>query len=313
MEEPIFLEPVFKNYIWGGDKIKTYLKKESPYDITAESWEISTNKDGQSVIKNGEMNGKTLSELFNKKEMRKNIFGIKTETLSEFPLLIKFIDARDNLSIQVHPNDEYAKKIENSNGKTEMWYIVDCEKDAKIICGLNKKLTKEELAKIINENKIESYLNQIKVRKGDFIYIPAGTLHAIMKGCLICEIQQNSNITYRVYDWNRIGKDGKPRELHKEKAIDVIDLNKISEIFNTSYKNETLINSEFFKVEKIVGDVNERSNIECFYAMNVVKGEGKLITHNKEYKLKLGDSFIIPANLGEYKINGNIELLKTYI
>ena len=125
MEEPIFLEPVFKNYIWGGDKIKTYLKKESPYDITAESWEISTNKDGQSVIKNGEMNGKTLSELFNKKEMRKNIFGIKTETLSEFPLLIKFIDARDNLSIQVHPNDEYAKKIENSNGKTEMWYIVD--------------------------------------------------------------------------------------------------------------------------------------------------------------------------------------------
>ncbi|MBR6034148.1 MAG: class I mannose-6-phosphate isomerase [Clostridia bacterium] len=317
--EPIFLEPAFKDYIWGGNKLKTLFGKNSPYDITAESWEISTNKNGQSVIANGENKGKTLGELFENHELREAIFGTKTSELDKFPLLVKFIDANSNLSVQVHPDDKYAYEHENGEkGKTEMWYIMECKEGAQIICGIKESVRKEDLPQVLNSPNVAEYLNFVQVNQGDCIYIPSGTVHAIMGDTLICEVQQNSDLTYRVYDWGRVGKDGKPRELHVQKAIDVANVGSKPEIKETNNWQEgehNMISSQYFKTDKITVCVefNDCSNKDSFYAMNVVKGEGKIKVQDKEYNLKLGDSFIIPAKLGEYTLCGNMELLKSYL
>lgn len=261
----------------------------------------------------------TLKELFEDKTKRKEIFGSKTENMERFPLLIKFIDAKDNLSVQVHPDDEYAIKHESDTGKTEMWYVMDCEENAKIICGMKKTVKQEEIASIIREGKIREALNEVSIHKGDVIYIPSGTVHAILKGTLICEIQQNSNLTYRVYDWDRIGKDGKPRQLHIEKAIDVIKQDAKQNIIATNQQEKdsckNVITCDYFKVDSICVGVSyqAKSNPESFETIMVVEGKGTLITKKKEYPIKLGDSFIIPANLGEYKIEGNSKLLKAYL
>jgi len=315
--EPIFLEPAYKDYIWGGTRIKYSLNKQTPYEKTAESWEVSTNPDGKSIIKNGMYKGETLYDLFEYKDVRKDIFGTKTADMDKFPLLVKFIDAESNLSVQVHPNDKYARRYENSDGKTEMWYIMDAGENAKIICGLKDNVTSRQVEEAINFDNIEPLLNYVDVKPGDVIYIPSGTIHAILGNTLICEIQQNSNLTYRVYDWGRVGKDGKPRELHKQKAIDVIDCSLKPQIKNTDNleSNSNIISSDYFKTDKIItkGLENYISNVETFYIMNVVKGFGKLIVGNKEYEIKYGDSFIIPATLGEFQLQGNMELLKSYI
>ena len=166
--------------------------------------------------------GKDLKELFADNNHREEIFGSKTKQMKTFPLLVKFIDAKDNLSVQVHPDDKYAKQYEDDIGKTEMWYVMDCDENAKIIYGMKKDVKQEEIADIIKQGKLRDNLKELSIHKGDIIYIPSGTVHAILKGTLICEVQQNSNLTYRVYDWDRLGKDGKPRELHIKKAIDVI-------------------------------------------------------------------------------------------
>ena len=233
--EPIFLKPAFKDYLWGGHKLNDLLEKNSPYDITAESWEVSTNKNGQSIICGGIYNGKLLGELFNDKALRASIFGTRTINMEKFPLLIKFIDAKSSLSVQVHPNDEYAFLHENGEkGKTEMWYIMECKEGAQIICGMNEDARREDLLKIFNGKEVEDYLNYVPVKQGDCIYIPAGTIHAIMGDTLICEVQQNSDLTYRVYDWGRIGKDGKPRELHIQKAAEVVNIENKPQIANTA-------------------------------------------------------------------------------
>lgn len=205
MKELIFLEPFYKDYIWGGDRLKTYLNKNTPYEKTAESWEVSTNEDGKSTIKNGEYIGKTIDDIFYS-EKREEVFGTKSKDLDKFPLLVKFIDAKTNLSVQVHPDDDYAKRVEGSLGKTEMWYIMDCKPEAKLICGLKEGVKQESLEGILRSDNVSEYLNFIDIEKGDYIYIPAGTIHAILGGILICEIQQNSNLTYRVYDWGRTRK-----------------------------------------------------------------------------------------------------------
>lgn len=233
--EPIFLEPVFKDYIWGGKRLKEDFNKNTPYEITAESWEVSTNDNGKSIVKNGEYKGLNLEEVFRNKTNRKELFGTKTVEMDKFPLLIKFIDASSNLSVQVHPNDEYAFKNENgSKGKTEMWYIMDCKPGAQIICGMKENVKQEELENILRSENVAEYLNFVTVEKGDCIYIPSGTIHAILGDTLICEVQQNSDLTYRVYDWGRVGKDGKPRELHVKKAIDVVELGVKLQINNTN-------------------------------------------------------------------------------
>lgn len=315
MKEPLFMEPIYKDYIWGGTRLKEYLKKDIKTETAAESWEMSTNDAGLSKIQTGQ----TLKELFEDSSIKEEIFGTKTKNMKEFPLLIKFIDAKDNLSVQVHPDDEYALKYENDKGKTEMWYVMDCDENAKIICGIKESIKQEEIANIIHTGKIREILNEVPIHKGDVIFIPSGTIHAILKGTLICEIQQNSNLTYRVYDWDRIGKDGKPRELHIEKAIDVIKQDLKQKIVATSNQkldtSSNVITCDYFKVDTIsIGSKYKQiSSPETFEAIMVVEGNGKIQTNGKEYTIKLGDSFIIPASLGEYEIEGNIKLLKAYL
>lgn len=315
MKELLFMEPIYKDYIWGGTRLKEYLKKDIKTDTVAESWEMSTNDAGLSKIQAGQ----TLKELFEDETVKEEIFGTKTKNMKEFPLLIKFIDAKDNLSVQVHPDDEYALKYENEKGKTEMWYVMDCDENAKIICGIKESIKQEEIANIIHTGKIREILNEVPIHKGDVIFIPSGTIHAILKGTLICEIQQNSNLTYRVYDWDRIGKDGKPRELHIEKAIDVIKQDAKQKIVATSNQeldtSNNVITCDYFKVDTIsIGSKYKQiSKKETFEAIMVVEGNGKIQTNGKEYKIKLGDSFIIPASLGEYEIEGDIKLLKSYL
>lgn len=314
--EILFFEPVYKDYIWGGTRLKEYFNKNIETPTAAESWEISTNEAGLSKIANGSMKGSTLKDLFDNRDLREEIFGTKTKEMEKFPLLIKYIDANSNLSVQVHPNDEYAKINENDTGKTEMWYIIDCAQNAKIICGMKESVTQKDVSEIIRIGKIKENLNYINIQKGDSICIPSGTIHAILGDTLICEIQQNSNLTYRVYDWDRVGSDGKPRELHIEKAIDVIDVETKPSVVHTA-ENETkkIVDNEFFKVEKVVvdGEYRDKTNKETFYTINILEGSGKIEANNEEYDLNKGDSILISASIGEYNLKGKIELLKSYI
>ncbi len=314
--EPLCMKPIYKDYIWGGTRLKEIFEKDTPFEMTAESWEISTNDAGLSTVKN--LNDITLKELFEDRAKREEVFGTKTKNMDKFPLLIKFIDAKDNLSVQVHPDDEYASQFEQDTGKTEMWYVMDCDEEASIVCGMKETVKQEEIADIIQKGNIRDNLKQVPIHKGDVIYIPSGTVHAILKGTLICEIQQNSNLTYRVYDWDRIGKDGKPRELHIQKAIDVIKQDAKHSITSTNGQKEAcnnVINCDYFKVDsvKIKSSYQSISNEESFEAYMVVEGNGVIKTNSKEYEIKLGDSFIVPANLGEYEIKGELKLLKAYL
>ncbi len=316
-KEAIFLKPIFKDYIWGGQKLKNIFKKEvENEECTAESWEISTNSNGETQITNGKYKNKTLTEIYNDKEIRKEIFGTKCINIEDFPLLIKFIDANDCLSVQVHPDNEYALKNENSQGKTEMWYILDCEEGAQIICGVKEGISIEELKNSINENKITESLNYIDVHKGDAIYIPSGTIHALLGKTLVAEVQQNSNITYRVYDWGRTNKEGKPRELHINKALEVIKTENRPQIQNI--KNDivklNIVKSEFFITNKInvTEEYQEEISGETFIAFNVIEGKGELVIEDKIYKIEKGESFIIPANVEKYKIRGEVQLLQSF-
>lgn len=317
MHKLIFMNPVYKDYIWGGDKLNLKLNKNSPYLKTAESWEISANKNGNCKILNKEYKGKTLADLFNDFKIKNQIFGTNCEKMKTFPILIKFIDAKDDLSIQVHPDDEYANKIGENNGKNEIWYIIDCNENSQIIAGLNKKVNSEELKEVIDNEKIKSYLNYIDIKKGDSIYIEAGTIHAILKNNLICEIQQNCDITYRVYDWDRQNEDGTTRQLHKQEAFETIKPNNnvVVTHINSNECIKNLVQNEYFITDKIncQEKFKDFSNKRSFYAINIVKGRGSVKTEYEEAKIKQGDSFIIPANLGYYEIFGQLEFLKTYI
>lgn len=316
--EPLFMIPIYKDYIWGGTKLKDYLQKEVPFETVAEAWEVSTNVAGVSEVEIEKGTKTTLKELFDNTEKRIEIFGTKTKDMERFPLLIKFIDAKDNLSVQVHPDDAYALEHENDTGKTEMWYIMECDENASIICGLKETVTQEQIPDMITNGKLQNYLNKVPICKGDVIYIPAGTVHAILKGTLICEIQQNSNLTYRVYDWDRVGKDGKPRELHIKKAMDVIKQDKRQNITSTNGQEDIckmVMDCNYFKVDvlNVTENYQAKSNKDTFEAYMVVEGKGKLETKGKEYDIKIGESFILPASLGEYEIKGNIKLLKAYL
>ena len=282
----------------------------------AESWEISANNNGMSIVKNGELKNKSLKELFGDPKLKKEIFGIKLLNFSEFPILIKFIDADKNLSIQVHPNDKLAKKIENSQGKSELWYTMDCKKSSKIICGIkNKRFDLEK--NLYNSNALLDNLNYINIKKGDSIFIKAGTVHAILEGTLICEIQQNSDITYRIFDWNRLDIEGKPRDLHISKAKKAINLKNKIKLKHSNFNriNSRINSNKYFKTNllTIKNQYRDRTNGKTFFAYNVIEGNGIIKNSKQEYIISCGDSFIVPANYGDYIISGNIKLLKTFI
>lgn len=312
MIKPLKLQPEFKEIIWGGNRLKTEYNKKSDLNNIAESWELTVRPDGMNTIIGGNYDGVTLE-----KYIETNGFNVVTnKKLDRFPLLIKFIDAQDNLSVQVHPDDEYGLKNANSLGKTEMWYVIDAKPGAKLVYGLKEGCTNEMFADAIKNGNVEDMLNYVDVKKGDVYFIPSGLVHAIGSGILLAEIQQNSNITYRVYDYNRLGKDGKPRELHINDALNVIvnrtpeEVEKIQ--FSTSVKNATtLADCQYFKVDKFNIDKESQffTNAESFASILCLDGNGIITYNNEIFEISKGDSYFIPANLGNYSINGNLEIL----
>ncbi len=310
---PFKFKPIYKEKIWGGDNLKKYLgKKIEKGSKIGESWEVADHFEDNSIILNGEMKGETLHNVL--QEYGRELLGTKPDDryLKRFPLLIKFIDANDKLSVQVHPNDEYANKNENGEfGKTEMWYIVHAEQGAKLIAGLKPGTTKEKFKKLIETDEIEDVLNKVEVKTGDVIFIPSGRVHAIMPGLVINEIQQNSDVTYRVYDWGRVGFDGKPRPLHIDKALDVINFNdfapapaRLHYSFVGTNTISLLVKCLYFQVEKYI--LNEKmkfiSDKSSFNIFSVIDGHGILNWENKELELNKGETILIPAAITSYVI-----------
>ena len=287
-----------KDYIWGGKKLKTKYGKQTDKTLCAESWELSFHKDGLTRL----ANGKTLAETVTKKDLGENV-----KDFPFFLVLIKFIDAKENLSVQVHPSDEYALANENSFGKTEMWYIVEAEEGAGIYLGFNRDVTIEEYETAIKEKRLTELLNFYEVKAGECYFIPSGTIHAIGKGCLICEIQQNSNLTYRVYDYGRKDKNGNTRELHIDKALKVTNLHR----FEPITFEDCLGKCEYFTVQKyeIDSELNSFTDEKSFHCLTCVKGNGFI----EDLEIKQGDSCFVPANFGTYRLDGNLEIILTKI
>ncbi len=312
---PLLLKPHITDYLWGGNRLKTEYGFETDSDIAAEAWVLSCHKDGADIVINGEMSGKTLSEVL--EEWGKESIGKKATEFSYFPLLIKLIDAKQKLSVQVHPDDEYALKNEGEYGKTEMWYVVDCDEGAELIYGFKEEISKEEFERRIKDNTLTEVCNFVPVNKGDVFFISAGTLHAIGEGILIAEVQQNSNTTYRVSDYGRLGADGKPRALHIEKALDVTECKKPSMSYgqvgeityegNNTYRK--LASCDLFKAELL--NLADKENIydkESFISLLVLDGEMIVKWEDGEFKAKKGDSIFVPADF-KTEIIGKSQIL----
>lgn len=314
--KPIKLLPAFKDYLWGGTKLKTDFGKKSDLDIVAESWELSTHKDGQSVVAEGPDAGLTLSEYIDKHG--EGILGSNAQKFDYFPILIKLIDAKDNLSIQVHPSDDYALKNEGEYGKTEMWYVLDANEGASLYYGFKSEITKDEFEERINNNTLLDVLNKVEVHKGDMFFIESGTVHAIGKGIVICEIQQNSNTTYRVYDYDRRDANGNPRELHVKKAIDVSNLAPAAQnrsasetVEHEGFSVTRLAECKYFTVDKV--EVDSKADLtvstDSFKSIIVTDGSGVLTFDGESVDINKGDSIFIPAQDAEYSVSGKCELI----
>ena len=305
------LEPAYKNYIWGGSRLNSEYNKTSPYDITAESWELSCHDDGLCVIADGESKGRTLKEVIAENP---DILGKNGKAFDFFPILIKLIDAADRLSVQVHPDDEYALANENSYGKTEMWYVVDAEEGASLVYGLKKDVTKEEFLALAKDGGLMDILNFVPVKKGDVFFIRSGMIHAIGKGILIAEIQQNSNLTYRVYDYDRRDKEGNLRPLHTEKAATVADLTRVedggfADIKQISENVRRLSECKYFTVDEIKVDGNyEIKNDDSFVCVTAVEGSGEI----SGLEVKAGTSVFIPCD-EKAEITGKMTLVVAYV
>lgn len=306
------LTPAFKDYLWGGQKLKESYGKVTDLDPLAESWEVSTHPDGPSNISGGEYDGHTLAQYLADKNNQP--LGLKGQTFDRFPLLIKFIDALDDLSIQVHPDDEYGLRHENEYGKTEMWYILEAEPGSKIYYGTNEKITKEAFRQAIEKQKVLEKLKQVEVHPGDVVFVEAGTIHAIGKGIVLCEVQQNSNITYRVYDYHRKDAAGNLRDLHVEQALAVSTLDPLNTDFTATgeikvYENHTkqlLAASSHFITSKIEvnGTFIHHVPAESFEAIVMIDGDVTLEENNHIITLKKGESAFIDANSPNIKITG---------
>lgn len=306
---PIKLSPAFKDYLWGGTKLKTEFNKKTDLEKVAESWELSTHKDGQSIVSSGENTGMLLGEYIKKYD----VIGKKAKSFDFFPILIKFIDAKDRLSVQVHPSDEYSLKNNGEYGKTEMWYVMDCDEGATLYYGFNREITKEEFRERIDKNTILEVLNEVPVKKGDVFFIESGTVHAIGKGILICEIQQNSNTTYRVYDYDRRDACGNLRELHIEQAIEVSDL--VPPLKKEMGSENTLASCKYFTVEKY--DIKDRLEIkiteESFKSVIVLSGSGELEYDGGKLTFEKGESIFVPAEDCVVNIKGECEVIVSYV
>lgn len=319
-EHFIKLTPAFKDYLWGGTRIRDELGKQCDMDIIAESWELSAHADGVSKVASGKYQGMYFNDYL--EAIGPEALGWKCQHYDRFPILIKFIDAANSLSIQIHPDDEYALKNEGEYGKNEMWYIMDCDEGAYIYYGTKGNISKEELRERIKNNTILEVLNKVYVHKGDVYYVQAGTIHAICGGILICEIQQSSNCTYRMYDYDRRDKFGNPRQLHIDKAIDVVRTGKpavsgIGDSEKDSMGNEKtlLVQCKYFECNKYVvaNELQLPIDETSFRSVMVVNGSGVIGDGEHSMEFVRGDSFFIPAFKSIIDIKGQCEIIVTHI
>lgn len=318
---PFKFQPILKERLWGGTKLKNILNKPSSSDITGESWELSAVKGDVSIIENGPLAGTSLQEAINHHPQALLGKSVTNRFGTEFPILIKFIDAKQDLSIQLHPNDELAKERHNSFGKTEMWYIMQADPGAELIVGFKQDMTKENYEKHLNEGKLTDILNYEKVKEGDTFFINTGKVHAIGAGILLAEIQQTSDITYRVYDFNRKDKEGNLRELHTELAIDAIDYS-YKDDFKINYTKEgnginnmvkcPYFNTNYLNLSKDFSqELSERDSFTIFVC---VHGSGSISTENGEVTIQKGETVLIPACCAQIDISTNgLELLEVYV
>ncbi len=317
---PLKFKPILKDKIWGGTKLKTVLGKESSSSNLGESWEISDVQGDVSVVSNGVFKNQSLKVLL--ETYKGDLIGEKNHALfgDKFPLLIKFIDAKEALSVQLHPNDELAAERHNSFGKTEMWYVMQADKDANLIVGFNQEMTSEKYVKHLNAHTLPDILNYDKVVAGDTYFIEAGRLHAIGAGVLLAEIQQTSDVTYRVYDWDRIDNDGNARELHNDLAIQAFDF-QMSDNFRVSYQKEDntthemvscpFFTTNFLKVNETIVKYNTK---DSFIVYMCVEGEAVIETNSDYEQLKIGETLLLPAAIETYKITStNATLLEVYV
>ena len=303
------LKPACKDYIWGGDRLRREYHLEGDGPRLAEGWMLSCHPDGPSVIENGPYAGKTLAEYIDAEG--RGVLGSFGLLFADFPVLIKLIDAKNDLSIQVHPSNKYAFEHEHQYGKTEMWYILDAEPGAQLYYGFREKTSRAQFAESIRTGTLTGLLNAVPVHRGDVFFIPSGTLHAIGRGILIAEIQQNSNVTYRVYDYGRLGADGKPRALHVQQALAVTKC----EPPRTDYDfGGHLARCEYFTVDCLQGGFDDVCDDESFTSLLVLEGEGTLCCAGETMAVRRGDSLFLPAESGAYTMKGQgLGVLRTRI
>ncbi len=320
---PLKFQTIFKDKIWGGNKIKTVLEKDfSPLPNCGETWEISGVSGNVSVVNDGDLKGKDLKSLIN--EYKGKLVGEKVYRKfgDDFPLLIKFIDANDDLSIQVHPDDELGMKRHNSFGKTEMWYVIQADPGSSLISGFNQEVSREKYIEYFEAGKLTDILNREEVNDEDVFFLPAGRVHTIGKGLLIAEIQQTSDITYRIYDFDRVDDKGNKRELHVEEALDAIDYNYYDQ-YKTNYSrklNEVvkMVGCQYFTTNKLHFDTNvarDHSNLDCFKILICVEGVLSLEYDQGKIDMKKGDAVLVPATIKKYSLNpsGEFKVLESYI
>lgn len=324
MNKPFKLRPSGRETLWGGTRLNDDFKKNIPIENLAETWECSTHPNGPSYVDSGEFFGKTLSEVI---KSHPEYLGTNPRTKSELPILIKFIDANKELSVQVHPDDGYAKEHENGAlGKTEMWYVLDATKDATLVYGFVRDITKQDLVRSLNNGKIEKYMNRVHVKNGDIFFVEPGMVHAIGAGTLIAEIQQSSDLTYRLYDYNRVDKYGNKRELHIDKALDVVNLKGVSAPrqplrvlkYKRGYASEFICRCKYFQVERVLLNtcachelVRFSSDETSFMVLLCVGGCGTIFIGDSEViPVFKGDCVFVPANSAEMKLHGEATFLK---
>lgn len=321
--KPFLLKPSGKDYLWGGNRLNDDFSKGIDMVPLAETWECSTHPDGLSTVASGEFAGQTLSKVL---KAHPDYLGSHPETKGELPILIKFIDANKDLSVQVHPTDEYARVHENGqNGKSEMWYVLDASKDAKLVYGLHHSVEKEKFKGSIEDGTVEKYLQKVPVKKDDLFYIEAGTIHAIGAGALIVEIQQNSNLTYRLYDYDRVGKDGKKRKLHVDKALEAANLSASAEPrqplrvlkYRPGCASELLCRCKYFEVHRMLVNtercrelVGYQADGSSFRVLLCTDGCGAIYYGEQEsLRFFKGDCVFVPANSVRLRIHGQAQFL----
>jgi len=317
---PIKFKPILKEKIWGGQKLKTHLNKQSDLSNVGESWEISDVEGDTSIVINGDLRGKSLKELL--ELFKGELIGEKNyyKFGNQFPLLIKFIDAKEDLSIQLHPNDELATKRHDTFGKTEMWYVMQADECSNLIVGFNQKVTPETYLKHLKDKTLTKILNFDTVNEGDTFFIEAGRVHAIGAGVMIAEIQQTSDITYRVYDWDRVDEKGNSRDLHNNLAIDAIDF-QMKDNFRVSYQkienhSNKIVGCPYFTTSfiPIKGTIQKQNNMDSFIIYMCVDGEVTIATPNSTENIVKGETLLVPAIIKTYLITAkNAKLLEVYV